>query len=153
MLAYLASAGTDSPLTVGGMGSRNREREARRRKRGVTLVEVLITVAIIALISASVGLAVWKFFGPAQDKTAATNARTIREGVKAWWSLHDASECPSLQHSSCRARRCLTNAFGVIIGGPLCGCTAPPKTTDSSRSRLQRHHTTLRWVMAQPPAR
>jgi len=61
------------------------------------LVEVLITVAIIALVSASIGLAAWKFFGPAQDKTAATNAREIRHGVKAWWGLHDPSECPTMQ--------------------------------------------------------
>jgi prepilin-type N-terminal cleavage/methylation domain-containing protein len=69
----------------------------RRSQRAVTLVEVLIVVAIIALVSASVAVAAIKFWGPSQDKSAATNARAIRGAVKAWWMEHDASLCPSVQ--------------------------------------------------------
>lgn len=69
----------------------------RRAQRGVSLVEILIVVAIIALVSASVGLAAFKFFGPTQDKTAASNARAIRGAVKAWWIEHDPSLCPEVQ--------------------------------------------------------
>ena len=69
----------------------------RGSQRGVTLVEVLIVVAIIALVSASVGLAAYKFWEPSREKSAATNARAIRSAVKAWWVEHDASLCPSTQ--------------------------------------------------------
>lgn len=69
----------------------------RRAQRGVSLVEILIVVAIIALVSASVGLAAFKFFGPTQDKTAAANARAIRGAVKAWWLEHDPTLCPEVR--------------------------------------------------------
>ena len=69
----------------------------RVRERGVTLVEVLIVVAIIALVSAGVAVAAWKFMGPAKDKTAASSARTVRGAVKTWWLEHDASACPSVK--------------------------------------------------------
>jgi general secretion pathway protein G len=69
----------------------------RHRQRAVTLVEVLIVVAIIALVSAGVAVAAIKFWGPSQDKSAATNARAIRGAVKAWWMEHDPSLCPSVQ--------------------------------------------------------
>ena len=69
----------------------------RARGRGVTLVEVLIVVAIITLVSAGVALAAFKFWGPARNKTAATNARAVRGAVKTWWLEHDASACPSVK--------------------------------------------------------
>jgi competence protein ComGC len=62
----------------------------------VTLFEVLIVVAIIALISAGVGLAAIKYWIEAQEKAAATNARTIRGAVKTWRIHHDHSQCPSV---------------------------------------------------------
>ena len=61
------------------------------------MVEVLIVVAIIALVSAGVALAAFKFWCPSQDKSAASNARAIRGAVKAWWMEHDPSLCPSVQ--------------------------------------------------------
>ena len=66
------------------------------RARGVTLFEVLIVVAIIALISAGVGIAAIKYFGDAQDRNAETNARAIRAAVKTWWIDHDRTECPGV---------------------------------------------------------
>jgi general secretion pathway protein G len=71
--------------------------EGRCRQRAVTLVEVLIVVAIIALVSASVAVAAIKFWEPARNKSAASNARAIRGAVKAWWVEHDPSLCPSVK--------------------------------------------------------
>jgi general secretion pathway protein G len=64
--------------------------------RGVTLFEVLIVVAIIALISAGVGLAATKYWVDAQVRTTEANARAIRGAVKAWWIDHDHDQCPNV---------------------------------------------------------
>jgi|RhiMethySRZTD1v2_1073278.scaffolds.fasta_scaffold38431_4 general secretion pathway protein G len=69
----------------------------RRSLRGVTLFEVLIVVAIIALVSAGVAVGALGFWTKAQCKTAATNARQLRSAVKAWWVDHDPKVCPTLQ--------------------------------------------------------
>ena len=81
-----------------GRGMRKRVVRGARigRARGVTLFEVLIVVAIIALISAGVALAAIKFFDSSRVRTAATNARTIRGAVKTWWIEHDQAECPGV---------------------------------------------------------
>jgi len=68
----------------------------RSRARGVTLVEVLIVVAIMALIASGVGVAVLKYWGDAQEKTTQANARAIRGAVKTWWIEHDQGECPGV---------------------------------------------------------
>jgi prepilin-type N-terminal cleavage/methylation domain-containing protein len=64
--------------------------------RGVTLFEVLIVVAIIALVSGSVGIAAIKYWGDAQVRTTESNARAIRGAVKAWWIDHDRAQCPGV---------------------------------------------------------
>lgn len=64
---------------------------------GVTLFEVLIVVAIIALVAAGVAVEAHKYWIVAQKKTAATDARVLRSAVKAWWIEHDPTECPTLK--------------------------------------------------------
>jgi hypothetical protein len=59
-------------------------------------VEVLIVVAIMALIASGVGVAVLRYWGDAQDKTTRANARAIRGAVKTWWIDHDPGECPGV---------------------------------------------------------
>jgi general secretion pathway protein G len=66
------------------------------QQRGVTLVEVLIVVAIMALVASGVGVAVIARWNESQNKTTATNARAIRGAVKTWWLDHDAGGCPSV---------------------------------------------------------
>src|SRR3954468_13685807 len=66
------------------------------RVRGVTLVEMLIVVAIMALVAGGVGVAALKYWGEAQIKTTAANARTIRGAVKTWWIDHDPEQCPGV---------------------------------------------------------
>jgi hypothetical protein len=61
------------------------------------LFEVLIVVAIIALVSAGVGVSVMKPWIGAQTKTTESNARAIRGAVKAWWIEHEVERCPSVE--------------------------------------------------------
>ena len=69
----------------------------RARVRGVTLVEMLIVVAIMALVAGGVGVAALNYWGEAQIKTTAANARTIRGAVKSWWIDHDPGQCPGVE--------------------------------------------------------
>jgi len=68
----------------------------RRPIRGVTLVEVLVVVALIALVAAGVAFAVVPRWVDGQKRVAATGARTIRSAVKSWWVDHDPATCPDV---------------------------------------------------------
>jgi general secretion pathway protein G len=68
-----------------------------RRDRGVTLVEVLIVVAIMALIAGGVSFLVLPKYRQAQIDTATTTARTIRQAASMWRSLKGGpGECPTV---------------------------------------------------------
>lgn len=72
-----------------------RLRHARRRiSRGVTLVEVLIVVAIMALIAGGVSFLVLPRYREAQVKTAKTNARNIRNVATQHMAMK--SDCPTI---------------------------------------------------------
>ena len=73
------------------------QRRRRSAVRGVTLFEVLIVVAILALVASGVGIAAFGEFGNARDKLAATNARSLRSVVKTWWVSHDSATCPRIE--------------------------------------------------------
>lgn len=64
--------------------------------RAVTLIEVLIVVAILALIAAGVSVAVLPKFRESQIKTTETNAREIRNAIQRWRGLKGGSECPTI---------------------------------------------------------
>jgi general secretion pathway protein G len=78
------------------MKNTNLNRPRASQTRGVTLVEVLIVVAILALIATGVGVAAHHQWTVAQHSTAATNARSLRMAVKTWWIDHNPAECPSV---------------------------------------------------------
>jgi len=61
------------------------------------LLEIIVTIAIISMISAAVTVAVVKYQEGAKIKLTRTNAQTIRSGVKSWWIDHDSSSCPTVQ--------------------------------------------------------
>jgi general secretion pathway protein G len=67
------------------------------RSRGVTLVEVLIVVAILALIAGGVAIYAIPRYIEAQKKTAETDARNLRGVVDQWRMAHPdrQSECPT----------------------------------------------------------
>src|SRR3954469_10507080 len=68
----------------------------RRRQRGVTLLEVLIVVAILAMVSAGVGVKPYTYHVQAQRRLAATNARELRSTIKTWWLTHESAGCPTV---------------------------------------------------------
>jgi general secretion pathway protein G len=70
--------------------------QPRRASRGVTLVEVLIVVAIMALVATAVGVAAIKFYEEARRKAARTNAIALRDAVKGFWITNDTTQCPTV---------------------------------------------------------
>ncbi len=72
-------------------------RSARRtHARGVTLFEVLIVVAILAMVAGGVAVFALPQFQKAQVKTATTGCRTIRQAVNTWKMDPENSSCPSV---------------------------------------------------------
>jgi prepilin-type N-terminal cleavage/methylation domain-containing protein len=69
---------------------------SRRARRGFSLLEIIVAIAIIAMVSAGVTVAIMKQKKAADIKLTATNAGTIRMGIKAWWIDHDSSTCPTV---------------------------------------------------------
>jgi general secretion pathway protein G len=69
----------------------------RDRARGVTLVEVLIVVAILALIAGSVAIFAIPRYIDAQKRTAETEANTLRGAVDQWrmTSPERLHQCPT----------------------------------------------------------
>jgi general secretion pathway protein G len=68
---------------------------ARRMARGVTLVEVLIVVAIMAMLAGGVAFALIPQFQKASVKTAKENAIKLRQ-VVALWRTDSPGECPTV---------------------------------------------------------
>lgn len=72
---------------------------ARARKaleRGVTLVEVLIVVAIIAMVASGVAVFALPRFREAQVKSAETGARVIRGAIQNWQRVNNEITCPTV---------------------------------------------------------
>lgn len=73
-----------------------RKRICKRRQRGVTLVEMLIVVAIMAIVAGGVAVAAMNHWNRAREQTAKTSARGIRNAVKGWWLTQDEMRCPTV---------------------------------------------------------
>jgi len=67
----------------------------RQRLAGVTLVEVLIVVAIMAMIAGGVSFAILPRLADARLKTAKQGATEIRKAAQLW-QVENGSECPSM---------------------------------------------------------
>jgi general secretion pathway protein G len=61
--------------------------------RGFSLIEVLVTLAIITLVSVAVGFAAYEHHVTAKKTTAFNEARTVRQAVKVRQLEHDS--CPT----------------------------------------------------------
>lgn len=74
-----------------------RRRHRRRASRGFGLVEIVVTVAIIAMISAAVTVGIMKIAERQRVSLTRTNGETLRTAVKMWrTSESDGSSCPSV---------------------------------------------------------
>ena len=67
-----------------------------RRLRGVTLFEVLIVVAILAMVAGGVAVFALPRFQDSQKKTAEAGARTIRMAVQQWQAANNETSCPTM---------------------------------------------------------
>jgi type II secretory pathway pseudopilin PulG len=80
--------------------SRRYAGQRRRRThaaRGIGLVEIVVTVAIIAMISAAVTVGIMKIAERQKISLTRTNGETLRTAVKMWrTSENDGSSCPSV---------------------------------------------------------
>jgi prepilin-type N-terminal cleavage/methylation domain-containing protein len=83
-------------------------------ERGVTLVEVLIVVAIIAMVASGVAVFALPRYKEAQIKSAETGARVIRGAIQNWQRINNES---TAHHQPARARK--APRFGVEHSRPL----------------------------------
>lgn len=67
-----------------------------RAARGVTLFEVLIVVAILAMVAGGVAVFALPRFQDSQKKTAEAGARTIRMAVQQWQAANNETSCPTV---------------------------------------------------------
>lgn len=67
-----------------------------RTARGVTLFEVLIVVAILAMVAGGVAVFALPKFQEAQKKTAESGARVMRQAVQGWQAANNETSCPTV---------------------------------------------------------
>lgn len=72
------------------------QRVRRGPERGVTLMEVLIVVAIIAMVAGGVAFYALPKYKDAQIKSAQTGARVIRTAVQSWQASNNETSCPTI---------------------------------------------------------
>jgi prepilin-type N-terminal cleavage/methylation domain-containing protein len=73
------------------------QKKARRSARhGMTLVEVLVTVAILSLLATMIGFAIFKIHVREQQKVARMNASALRRLVVDWRLNRPGEECPTV---------------------------------------------------------
>ncbi|MCS6797112.1 MAG: type II secretion system GspH family protein [Myxococcota bacterium] len=79
--------------------SRYRESERRRSREGMTLVEIMVVVIIMALIATAVGVAVLPKVRQARIESTRTDAATIRSAVESYLagSTQAGTGCPTLE--------------------------------------------------------
>src|SRR5262245_25652901 len=69
---------------------------SRRRRRGVTLFEVLIVVAILSMIAGGVAFFALPQYQKAQVKTAKSAAQIMRQAVSQWQATNNETTCPTM---------------------------------------------------------
>lgn len=78
-------------------GTLSQSRLLRAAKRGMTLIEIMIVVSIIAMVAAGVAVVAIPKMKEAQIQSAETGARVIRNAVSQWQlAENEYSECPNV---------------------------------------------------------
>lgn len=75
---------------------KNRAWKRRALARGVTLFEVMIVVAILAMVAGGVAVFALPKFRESQIKNAESGARVIRQAVQHWQVANSESSCPTI---------------------------------------------------------
>jgi prepilin-type N-terminal cleavage/methylation domain-containing protein len=71
------------------------EMARRASRRAMTLVEVLVTVAIMSILATVVGFAVFQLHVREQKKIARMNASSLRRAAAVWRLNRSGDECPN----------------------------------------------------------
>lgn len=77
------------------IGNRIR-RHSRRRREGMTLIEIMIVVIIMALIATAVGVAVLPRLQKAREESTRTDAQAIRSAVTMFLGENPGGDCPGM---------------------------------------------------------
>lgn len=81
-----------------GLADVRRRRLLRAAARGVTLVEVLIVVAIMAVISGGVTLVAFPLYKESRVKVAVQGCQTVKQAAELFQNLEGtADQCPTIQ--------------------------------------------------------
>ena len=72
------------------------ERRHRRRRAGMTLVEMLVVLVIMGAIASAVGLSVLQSLEKSRIQTSKTRARTI-QGAAVEYKMDHPADCPEMQ--------------------------------------------------------
>lgn len=70
---------------------------ARRRNAGMTLVEIMIVVIIMALIATAVGVAVLPRLKQARIDSTRTDAQSVRSAAVMYVSENSGGDCPAVE--------------------------------------------------------
>ena len=73
------------------------KRARRSLRRGVTLIEILIVLAIVGLIAGGVAVVAVPKYAEAQKKQAQTDARTIHPAAEKYRVDHPGEQCPTVE--------------------------------------------------------
>jgi len=68
----------------------------RLRREGMTLIEIMIVVIIMALIATAVGFAVLPQLQRSRITTARTDAVAVRSGAELYFAQDPSADCPSV---------------------------------------------------------
>ncbi len=87
----------ETPKKKTSLRKRLRSMNARRlAQEGMTLVEIMVVVIIMALIATAVGVAVLPKIKEARIKTARTDESTVKAAAEMWIADHNG-QCPTVQ--------------------------------------------------------
>lgn len=68
---------------------------SRRRARGFNLIEIVVAIAIIAMLSGAIAVGVLKIKSGQDIELTRTNAQSLRSAVRVWWALGNKG-CPTV---------------------------------------------------------
>ncbi len=68
----------------------------RASTRGLTLVEIIITITIIGMVTAAIAVGVLKAKGHADVGVAKAACNTIRSTTTQWKAVHPGEDCPTM---------------------------------------------------------
>ena len=96
----------------------------RARQQGMTLVEIMIVVIIMALIATAVGVAVIPRLNKARETQTKTDAQSVRSAVEQYLMENPGEGCPSMEsllgdylNRSARSKDAWDNDFEIRCDG------------------------------------